>query len=58
MAEIAPQTWLAGRYAENAGFVPALGAPVLDTAGLAHRPIKDGVALTLPAALGGTMLFR
>jgi trans-aconitate methyltransferase len=30
MSGIAQQTWLAGRYAANAGFVPALGAPVLD----------------------------
>ena len=36
MSGIAAQTWLAERYAENAGFVPALGAPVLDL--LAPQP--------------------
>ena len=29
MAQIARQHWSAKRYAEAAGFVPALGAPVL-----------------------------
>ena len=30
MAQIARQSWSAKRYAETAGFVPALGAPVLE----------------------------
>jgi len=29
-----------------------------DAAGLAIRPVADGVAVTLPPALGGTILFR
>jgi Glyoxalase-like domain len=31
---------------------------VLDRAGLAARPIAGGIALTLPPALGGTIVFR
>jgi hypothetical protein len=30
----------------------------LDTAGLAHATVKDGIAVLLPPALGGTILFR
>ena len=33
-------------------------AGLLAAAGLAARPVADGVALTLPPAIGGTIVFR
>ncbi|MGH7109204.1 MAG: class I SAM-dependent methyltransferase [Stellaceae bacterium] len=62
MSEIAAQTWLAGRYAENAAFVAALGAPLLDL--LAPQPGErildlgcgDGVLSEKIAAKGAAVM--
>jgi trans-aconitate methyltransferase len=62
MAEIAPQHWLAQRYAENAAFVPALGLPVLEL--LKPQPGErildlgcgDGTLSAKIAAVGATVV--
>lgn len=59
---IAGQAWNAARYARNAGFVPALGAPVADL--LAARPGEhildlgcgDGVLTARLAAIGAHVI--
>ena len=51
-----PPPYLAASEIEIAGL--ARLSRLLDAAGLAARPVADGVALTLPPALGGTIVFR
>jgi len=62
MAEVARQYWSAQRYAETAHFVPALGAPVLES--LATSPGErildlgcgDGVLTEKIVAAGATVV--
>jgi len=51
-----PLPYLAAYEVEIAGF-PQL-VKLLDAAGLAHLRVRDGVAVSLPPSVGGTILFR
>jgi len=51
-----PLPYLAAYEVEIASF-PQL-AKLLDAAGLVHLRVRDGVAVSLPPSIGGTILFR